>query len=75
MRRRLPPGDADSIEFDEDERWLRVRRGRFELICNFAPERRRVACAGASVELATHGTPALAGGWVELEPMSGALVA
>ena len=75
VRRRLLPGDADSIEFDEDERWLRVRRGRFEVICNFAPERRRVACAGASVELATHGTPALAGGWVELEPMSGALVA
>ena len=26
-RRRLPPGDADEIEFDEDARWLRVRRG------------------------------------------------
>ena len=75
VRRHLPPGDADSIDFDEDERWLRVRRGRFEVICNFAHERRRVACAGSSVELATHGTPAVAGGWVELEPMSGALVA
>jgi maltooligosyltrehalose trehalohydrolase len=75
VRRRLPPGDADSIEFDEDDRWLRVRRGRFEVICNFAGERRRIACAGARVELATHGAPAVARGWVELEPISGALVA
>ncbi|HYB26587.1 MAG TPA: malto-oligosyltrehalose trehalohydrolase [Solirubrobacteraceae bacterium] len=74
-RRRLPPGDADTIEFDEDTKWLRVRRGRFEVICNFAPERRRIACAGASVELATHGDPAVLDGSVELEPMSGALVA
>jgi maltooligosyltrehalose trehalohydrolase len=75
VRRRLPPGDADSIAFDEDERWLRVARGRFEVICNFAPSRRRVPCAGSSLELATHGEPALQEGWVELEPMSGALVA
>jgi maltooligosyltrehalose trehalohydrolase len=75
LRRRLPPGDADAIEFDEDERWLRVRRGRFEVICNFAAEDRRIQCAaGASVELATHGEPALLDGWLELEPMSGALV-
>ena len=35
-RRRLPPGDVDAIEFDEDARWLRVRRGAFELAMNFA---------------------------------------
>jgi len=75
VRRRLPPGDADSTEFDEDERWLRVRRGRFEVICNFASEPRRIACTGSSVELATQGEPAVNQGWVELEPMSGALVA
>jgi maltooligosyltrehalose trehalohydrolase len=74
-RGRLPPGDADEIEFDEDARWLRMRRGRYEVICNFASERRRVPCAGASVELATHGDPAVVNGAVELEPMSGALVA
>jgi maltooligosyltrehalose trehalohydrolase len=75
VRRGLPPGDADSIEFDEDQRWLRVRRGRFEVLCNFASERRRVACSGVSVELATHGNAAVIEGAVELEPMSGALVA
>ncbi len=75
VRRRIPPGDADAIEFDEQERWLRVRRGRFELIANFAHERRRVGCTGASVELATHGQPTITDGTVELEPLAGALIA
>src|SRR3712207_5630842 len=34
-RRELPRGDAEDVRFDEDARWLRVRRGRFELVCNF----------------------------------------
>jgi maltooligosyltrehalose trehalohydrolase len=75
VRRRLPPGDADAIEFDEDARWLRVRHGAFEVIANFSSERRRVACAGTSVELATHGRPSVVEGHVELEPISGALIA
>jgi maltooligosyltrehalose trehalohydrolase len=74
-RRRLPPGDADAIDFDEDARWLRVRRGAFELVCNFSSETRRVPCEGGSVALATHGEPAVAGGHVELEPLAGALIA
>jgi maltooligosyltrehalose trehalohydrolase len=76
-RRRLPPGDPDAIEFDEAERWLRVRvcGGGFEVICNFSSDRRRVGCAGTAVELATDGEPAVTDGAVELEPMSGALVA
>jgi hypothetical protein len=34
-----------------------------------------VPCEGTSVELATHGEPPIADGAIELEPMSGALVA
>jgi maltooligosyltrehalose trehalohydrolase len=75
VRRRLPPAEPDAIEFDEEQRWLLVRRGRFELVANFAHERRRVPCGGTSVELTTHGAPAIADGAVELEPMSGVLVA
>jgi maltooligosyltrehalose trehalohydrolase len=75
VRRRLEPGDADAIEFDEEARWLRLRRGRFEVICNFSSERRRVPCAGATVELSTHAETSIGDGSVELEPMSGALVA
>jgi maltooligosyltrehalose trehalohydrolase len=73
-RRRLPPGDADSIEFDEEARWLRVRRGAFELVCNFSSEPRRVPCDGRSVVLATHREPLVVDGHVELEPLSGALI-
>jgi maltooligosyltrehalose trehalohydrolase len=73
-RRTLPTGDADEISFDDDERWLRVRRGPFEIVCNFGSERRGVPCAGGVVELATHGEPAIAEGHVELEPLSGALI-
>jgi maltooligosyltrehalose trehalohydrolase len=73
-RRQLPPGDADTIEFDEQARWLRVRRGRFELVCNFAPEPRLVPCDGAEIVLATHGEPPVREGDVELAPLSGALI-
>jgi maltooligosyltrehalose trehalohydrolase len=75
VRRRLPPADPDAIEFDEGARWLRVRRGRFEVIANFSSERRSVECSGTRVEVATHGEPAIADGTIELEPLSGALVA
>jgi maltooligosyltrehalose trehalohydrolase len=74
VRRRLPPADADAIDFNQTERWLRVRRGAFEVIANFSSERRSVQCAGTTVELSTHGEAAIAEGAVELEPMSGALI-
>ena len=74
-RRRLPPGDADEIDFDEDARWLRARHGTFEVVCNFSSQRRRIPCTGTTVELATQREPVIAEGCVELEAMSGALIA
>jgi maltooligosyltrehalose trehalohydrolase len=74
-RRRLPPGDAGEIAFDDDARWLRVRRGRFELVCNFADLPARVPCADGEVQLATHGEPRVSDGHVELGPFAGALIA
>ena len=54
-RRRLPPGDADEIEFDEAARWLRVRRGAFEILCNFAARGPGASRArGPARELFTH---------------------
>ncbi|HET7050098.1 MAG TPA: malto-oligosyltrehalose trehalohydrolase [Solirubrobacteraceae bacterium] len=73
-RRRLPPGDADAIEFDEEQRWLRVQRGPFEILCNFSDEPRGVPCDGTSVELSTHDPPQPSDGLAELPPMSGALI-
>jgi maltooligosyltrehalose trehalohydrolase len=74
-RRRLPPGDADEIAFDDEARWLRVRRGDFQLVCNFADRPARVPCADGEVQLATHGEPRVSDGHVELGPLAGALIA
>jgi maltooligosyltrehalose trehalohydrolase len=73
LRRRIGTGEAEEISFDEQERWLRVRRAGYELVCNFAGETRRVPCTGSTVELAT-GEPSFGEGHVELEPLSGALL-
>jgi maltooligosyltrehalose trehalohydrolase len=73
-RRRLPPGNAEEIAFDEDSRWLRVRRGSFELVCNFADRPARVPCSDGEVQLATHGEPEVRDGQVGLEAFAGALI-
>jgi maltooligosyltrehalose trehalohydrolase len=74
-RRRLPQGDADEIAYDEEGRWLRVRRGPYELACNFADRAARVPCEGSRIELSTHGATQVHDGHVELDPFAGALVA
>ncbi|HEY2162332.1 MAG TPA: malto-oligosyltrehalose trehalohydrolase [Solirubrobacteraceae bacterium] len=74
-RRELPAGDADEIVFDDDARWLRVTRGRFELACNFSDRVTRVPCAGSTVRLATDEAVPVAGfGYIELGPLAGALL-
>jgi maltooligosyltrehalose trehalohydrolase len=72
-RRDLPPG-VDTVEFSEDDGWLRVRRGRFELAANFAARARTVPVNGKRTVLATH-TADLAGGGVKLPARAGALIA
>jgi maltooligosyltrehalose trehalohydrolase len=72
-RRELPRG-VDSIEFSEDDRWLRVRRGRFELAMNFAARPREVPVEGRRLRLATHRAQLQAGA-VRLPARAGALVA
>jgi maltooligosyltrehalose trehalohydrolase len=72
-RRELPPG-VDSVEYSEDDGWLRVRRGRFELACNFAARPRDVPVDGGTVVLATHDAQVGHGG-VRLPARAGALIA
>jgi maltooligosyltrehalose trehalohydrolase len=72
-RRALPPG-VDSIEFSEDDGWLRVRRGGFELACNFAASARSVPVIGRDLALATHDAR-LGAGAVRLPARAGALIA
>jgi maltooligosyltrehalose trehalohydrolase len=74
VRRELPPGDADSIAWDEDALWLRVTRGAFELVCNFAGATAWVPCDGSAVRLATHDGVRLADDRIELAPLAGALL-
>jgi maltooligosyltrehalose trehalohydrolase len=75
VRRELPPGDVDTIEFDEDSRWLSVKRGPFELVCNFARDSARLRCEGGSVRIATHADTSVRDGHVELGPLGAALIA
>ena len=53
LRLQLPQLEAE-VAHDEKARWLRVRRGPYELAMNFAGRRRRVPVDGAEVVLATH---------------------
>jgi maltooligosyltrehalose trehalohydrolase len=73
-RRRLPAGDPDEIAYDEQARWLTVRRGGWDLVCNFGSGPVSVPCRGQMIELATHGDAHLAGEYLTLPPMAGALI-
>jgi maltooligosyltrehalose trehalohydrolase len=66
--------EAEAIEFSESDRWLRFRRGRYEIACNFGSSPLRLECGGAAVALSTDGSAVLSGGYLKLPPMSGALI-
>jgi maltooligosyltrehalose trehalohydrolase len=74
IRRELPQGDADGIAFDEHAGWLRVDRGPFTMLANFAdrdvhvPVERTVDCVLATDRVT------LEPGYVILPPLSGTLV-
>ena len=73
-RSQLEPGEAEGIEFDEQERWVRWRRGSRHVVCNFAGGWQRLECAGEEIEVATDEWAILSEGYLKLPPMSGALI-
>ena len=73
LRRELPAGRAQVVDADEEHRWLRVRRGPYELIMNFAPEAQEVPVDGTQGVLST-GDVDLRHGAVHLPAWSGAVV-
>jgi maltooligosyltrehalose trehalohydrolase len=73
-RRELPAGDAGEVLFDEDERWLLVRRGPYDVVAHFGERPAAIPVRGSDVVVATDEGAAVSGGRVELEPRSGALV-
>jgi maltooligosyltrehalose trehalohydrolase len=76
--RRSLSGEAE-VRFDEQRRWLRVRRSGGELLCNFAAECVQLPIEeGRHVVFATHTDARLdaeAPGTIRLPPLAGALVA
>jgi maltooligosyltrehalose trehalohydrolase len=73
-RRVLGPGEAEAIEFDEADRWLRFRRGQHEVCCNFAAQPVTLDCQGEELELVTDARALLSARSLTLPPMSGALI-
>jgi maltooligosyltrehalose trehalohydrolase len=74
-RRLLPRGPVDNVRSDEAARWLRVVRGKYELIMNFTEVEQTVEAGAQRLVVATHEGVALRGGGaVVLPPLAGALV-
>jgi maltooligosyltrehalose trehalohydrolase len=80
LRRELAaaPGGAEveEVAHDEDERWLWLRRGGHEVVCNFADHEQWVPCTAREVVLGTHGEDAVDadGETVLLPALSGAVL-
>jgi maltooligosyltrehalose trehalohydrolase len=55
LRRELRGTEAEEVQFDEEERWLWVRRGSVEIVANFADGEQYVPCTARQVVLGTHG--------------------
>jgi maltooligosyltrehalose trehalohydrolase len=53
LRRQMATSTA-AIDFDEDERWLRLRRGRWTLIANLADQPAQLPAPHGDVTFATH---------------------
>ncbi|MFZ0088029.1 MAG: malto-oligosyltrehalose trehalohydrolase [Solirubrobacteraceae bacterium] len=74
VRPALPPGTPREIEYNEAQRWLVVRRGPYELACNFSGAVVRLPSAAETVELCAGAEAVLSGGSVSLPALSGALL-
>jgi maltooligosyltrehalose trehalohydrolase len=73
LRPELPRREPDVIEFDERSRWLRVVRGRFELVCNFGSAPVRLPSERDRLQIATDPAITLTDHHIDVPPLSGAL--
>jgi maltooligosyltrehalose trehalohydrolase len=74
VRKELPSANVNSIEFDERARWLRFRRGPFEVVCNFGAGPLNLACAGNRIRIATDRKTTLNDAHLDIPALSGALI-
>jgi maltooligosyltrehalose trehalohydrolase len=73
-RRELPRALPDRLGSEEDRRLLRIRRGPFELVCNFGSEPAVEVVEEGRIRLATSEQTRLEAGQLRLAPLSGALI-
>jgi maltooligosyltrehalose trehalohydrolase len=66
-------GEVEILGLSEESRWLRLRRGEHEMICNFGPTPQSFSAPGAQVLLATSPCTVLEGS-VRLPALAGALL-
>jgi maltooligosyltrehalose trehalohydrolase len=71
--RRNLSGEIDTVALNEDRRWLRLRRGEHELICNFASENLTLETESGELLLSTHPVELTAGA-LSVAPLSGSLL-
>jgi maltooligosyltrehalose trehalohydrolase len=76
VRAELRGTEVTEVSFDEEERWLWLRRGDLEIVCNFADREQWVPCTARELVLATHGEPATEadGEVVRLPALAGAVL-
>jgi maltooligosyltrehalose trehalohydrolase len=74
VRRDIAPGDVDDVVFDEQARWLRVRRGEHTLVANFADAERQVPVDGSRVVLSTDDSSRVEDGTAWVASMAGILL-
>jgi maltooligosyltrehalose trehalohydrolase len=74
IRRELPPGDAEEIAFDEHAGWLRVGRGPFTMLANFADRDVHVPVDRTVDTVVATDRVTLEPGYVVLPALSGTLV-
>ena len=60
--------DANGVVCDAEAGWLRLRRGRHFVVCNFAATQQRIAAQYLRVKLASHPGAGIRGSWLTLPP-------
>ncbi len=60
--------DPAGVTFDAEDGWLRFRRGRFEVICNFADVKHKLFVEGKRVRLSANPKAIISGGRLVLPP-------
>ena len=74
LRRELPLGEPDAITWDEAARWLKVTRGDYQLVANFAAAEQSFPARGFALAISPPADVTLARGKLTLGPLSGAVL-